>query len=146
MTRGGKVGAMRRAAVGRGKTAWMSGRPRVSQNRPIACFNCGGPHYARECPTVVRGPIKCYQCGGPHFARVCQATMLDQMLRAGIIRPSTSPWESPVTLVPKKDFCVDLHQLNAVTQKDAHPIPKFQDVFDMLGKATVSTCVRRTGS
>lgn len=43
---------------------------------------------------------------------------LDQMLAENIIQPSTSPWASPIVLVPKKDgeiqFCVDYCKVNQV--------------------------------
>ena len=52
---------------------------------------------------------------------------VQQMLSSNVIRPSNSPWASPVVMVRKKDgslrFCVDFRQLNAATVKDAHPCP-----------------------
>ena len=48
-----------------------------------------------------------------------------KMLMRGLIRPSTSPWSSPIVLAPKKDgncrFCVDFRRVYSVTKKDAHP-------------------------
>ena len=68
---------------------------------------------------------------------------LDKMLAEGIIEPSSSPWASPLTLVPKKDgsirFCVDYRRLNEVTRKDAYPLPRIQDIFDQLDGAKVFT-------
>mmetsp|Transcript_83456 Transcript_83456/g.194024 ORF Transcript_83456/g.194024 Transcript_83456/m.194024 type:complete len:116 (+) Transcript_83456:135-482(+) len=47
----------------------------------IGCFNCGGDHFARECPEGPKGKgkkaggkgkgVECFNCGGPHFARDC---------------------------------------------------------------------------
>ena len=63
------------------------------------------------------------------------------MLEQGVIRPSVSPWSSPITLVPKKDstprFCVDYRKLNAVTVPDRYPLPLIQDIFDQIGGSTV---------
>jgi len=58
------------------------------------------------------------------------------MLSTGVIEPSNSPWASPVCLVKKKEgtyrFCVDYRRVNAVSRKDAFPIPDVNDALDHL--------------
>jgi hypothetical protein len=62
---------------------------------------------------------------------------IDRLLKAGLIRPSISPWSSPVVIVAKKGgkmrFCVDYRKLNKVTKLDAYPLPLIKDIFDVLG-------------
>ena len=59
-----------------------------------------------------------------------------KMLDPDIIQPSRSPWASPILLVPKKDgsyrFCVDFRKLNAVTKKDAYPLPYVSSILNRL--------------
>jgi len=62
--------------------------------------------------------------------------IIQEMLSAGIIQPSDSAWASPVCLVRKKDntyrFCIDYRKLNAVSHKDAHPLPDIREALDSL--------------
>ena len=67
------------------------------------------------------------------------ARQLKNMQQDGVIRPSTSPWSSPVVIVRKRDgshhFCVDYRGLNAVTKADTFPLPRIDDLLDQLGGA-----------
>ena len=62
--------------------------------------------------------------------------LIQDMLARNVIQPSTIPWASPVVIVRKKDgsarFCVDYRRLNAVTRKDAYPLPRIDDTLDTL--------------
>jgi transposase InsO family protein len=61
---------------------------------------------------------------------------IKRMLACNVIRPSTSPWASPIVLVKKKDnstrFCVDYRVLNNITKKDVHPLPRISDMLEAL--------------
>ena len=75
---------------------------------------------------------------------------VQQMLSSNVIRPSNSPWASPVVMVRKKDlslrFCVDFRQLNTTTVKDAHPLPRIDDLLDALhGARWLSTLDLKSG-
>ncbi|KAL5471130.1 hypothetical protein EMCRGX_G029213 [Ephydatia muelleri] len=74
--------------------------------------------------------------------------LLDGMLERQVIEPSQGSWSSPVVLVKKKDgstrFCVDFRQLNAVTKKDAQPLPRIDETLDVLGSALWFSCLDLT--
>ena len=88
-------------------------------------------------------PIKQYPRRTPFTQRAKIASMISDMEKKGIVRPSVSPWASPVILVPKKDgttrFYVDYRRLNAVTKKDVYPLPRIEDILDTIGRARYFT-------
>ncbi|CAI5697370.1 unnamed protein product [Oreochromis niloticus] len=76
---------------------------------------------------------------------------LREMQRAGLIEPSTSPWASPVVMVPKKvkdewRFCMDFRPLNKVTKKDPYPLPRIDETLDTVaGSSWFSSLDLRSG-
>ena len=59
---------------------------------------------------------------------------IHDLLDRGFIRPSTSPWGTPVLFAKKKDktlrHCIDYQQLNRVTIKNRYPFLRINDLFD----------------
>ena len=68
-------------------------------------------------------------------------TQLNELLKKGLICPSSSPWGCPSIFVKKKDqslrMCVDYRPLNVVIIKNKYPLPRIDILFDQLSKATV---------
>jgi hypothetical protein len=73
---------------------------------------------------------------------------MDERLKCGFIRPSTSQWAAPVTMPPKKDEngnwtlkrpCDDYRALNKVSVSDHYQLPTPEEIFDQLSGATIFT-------
>ena len=64
---------------------------------------------------------------------------VQELLRQGIVRHSTSPYASPIVVVQKKTgeirLCVDYRELNARTRRDAYPLPRIDETLDALSGA-----------
>ena len=76
----------------------------------------------------------------PYAFREPVKAELDEMVASGIIEPSTSEWCAPMVLVKKKDgslrVCVDYRRLNQVSETDAYPMPRIDDLIDRVGSST----------
>ncbi|XP_071551747.1 uncharacterized protein [Panulirus ornatus] len=75
----------------------------------------------------------------PHQKRGQMKKEVDYLLDNKLAVPSCSPWASPCLLVPKEDgqlrLCTDYRRLNSVTQSDAYPLPRIDDLTDMVGQS-----------
>ena len=64
---------------------------------------------------------------------------LKQLLDSKLIRPSSSPFGSPVLFVKKKEntlrMCIDYRALNNITIKNRYPLPRIDDLLDQLSQA-----------
>ena len=61
------------------------------------------------------------------------------MLKPGVIKPSSSPWTYPTVLVCKKDgttgFCVDFCKLSFAMVKDSYPFLHIDDSINALSRS-----------
>jgi len=73
-----------------------------------------------------------------------------KLLQEGIIEESSSPWNSPILVVPKKagasgqqkfTLVVDNRKLNAKTVGNAYPLPDITEILDQLGQAKYFSCL-----
>jgi hypothetical protein len=68
-------------------------------------------------------------------------TQVKELLRQGLIEPSSSPYGAPIIFVQKKDgtlrMCCDWRKLNAQTIKSRYPLPRIDELLDALQGAQV---------
>jgi len=71
-------------------------------------------------------------------AELVELKKIEELLMKQFIRPSTSPWGTPVLLV-KKDgsshLCMDYKQLNKMTIKNKYPFQEY------ISNGSVALCV-----
>ncbi|GJT29748.1 putative reverse transcriptase domain-containing protein [Tanacetum coccineum] len=78
------------------------------------------------------------------------SVQLQELLKKGFIRPSTSPRGASVLFVKNKDgsfrMCIDYRELNKLTVKNRYPLPRIDDLFDQLqGSSMYSKVDLRSG-
>ncbi|GBG66483.1 hypothetical protein CBR_g63066 [Chara braunii] len=66
---------------------------------------------------------------------------LETLTSKGWIRPSTSEFGAPVLFVPKGNgefrMCIDYRGLNKITRKSTEPLPRIDDLLDMVQGCTM---------
>ena len=103
--------------------------------------------------TVDEYPVNTKQYRLPHNLRTEVDKQVNELLEKGIIRPSKSPYNTSLWVVPKKPdqsgkprwrVVLDFRPLNEKTIPMAYPLPNITDIFDQVGNAcyfTVIDCV-----
>jgi len=89
-------------------------------------------------------PVHTKQYRFPPIHREEITHQVNQLLAKDIVKPSNSPYNSPIWIVPKKPdssgnkrwrMVVDYRRLNEKTIGDAYPLPNISDILDQLGSA-----------
>lgn len=97
-----------------------------------------------ECSIRTEDDIPIYQKTYPYPVAYKEEVnaQISKLLEDGIIRPSRSPWNSPVWIVPKKmdasgkrkfRLVIDYRKLNQKTVSDKYPMPEISNILDQLG-------------
>lgn len=93
-------------------------------------------------------PINTKQYRYPQVHKQEIQNQIDKLLESRVIQNSTSPYNSPVWIVPKKAdssgkprwrMVIDYRSLNEKTIHDAYPLPNITDILDQLGGAKYFT-------
>lgn len=120
--------------------------PILEQNREV--FH--NPDSTLSCATNVKCDIRTiddlpiYQKSYPYPMAYKEEVdkQMQKLIDSGIIRPSRSPWNSPVWIVPKKmdasgekkfRLVIDYRKLNQKTISDKYPMPEISNILDQLG-------------
>ena len=73
----------------------------------------------------------------PHKLKIAK-TLFDEMEKAGICQKASSPWASPLHMVPKPDGsfrpCGDYRRLNVATIPDHYALPNMADITNVIGE------------
>ena len=104
------------------------------------------PHRPYDCPIdlIPGAPIprgRLYSISGPE--KQAMTEYIEASLKAGLIRPSSSPAGAGFFFVGKKDGslrpCIDYSPLNDITIKNRYPLPLMSSAFDQLQQAKLFT-------
>ena len=85
-----------------------------------------------------------YHCSEPKLAEMKR--QITELLEAGLIRHSLSPWAAPVIFVKKKwttklRMCIDFRHINKSTVKDATPIARIDELRQRLKGSRYFTAI-----
>jgi Reverse transcriptase (RNA-dependent DNA polymerase) len=102
------------------------------------------PHHGVEHHIVTPGSPVTAKFRRLYSVRLAAAKAeFDQMLKAGVVRRSSSGWASPLHIVRKKDGgwrpCGDFRRLNVQSADDKYPLPNMGDLAGRLDGSTIFT-------
>ncbi|KAK7893383.1 hypothetical protein WMY93_022535 [Mugilogobius chulae] len=90
-----------------------------------------------------KGPVRQRSYRVPQHLVAELLKEVEEMQRLGVIEPSQSEWCSPVVIVVKKDgslrICIDFRKLNAMSEFDAYPMPRIDELLEKIGRAKFIT-------
>ncbi|KAL5497626.1 hypothetical protein EMCRGX_G014134 [Ephydatia muelleri] len=112
----------------------------MSEFAQVLANTPGRTQFAEHCiETGSARPVRLPAYRIPHAYRETVRQEIEEMLEEGIIEHSNSEWSSPIVLVGKKDgslrLCVDYRRLNSLSEADAYPMPRIDEMLDQLGTA-----------
>ena len=122
----------------------------LDDHHELFCDAPGQTDMAEHFIPTTDSPIKSPPCRILANYRAEVEDQLQQILSAGFIEESSSPWMAPLVLVRKKSgdlrLCVDYRELNKRMVKDAYPLPRPDEAQDRLaGSAVFSSLDLRNG-
>lgn len=90
-------------------------------------------------------PVFTKQYKLPQMHKEVLEKKIEEMLKNGVIEPSTSLWNSPLLLVPKRDakdnkdfrVCVDFRKINNVTENQTFPMPDLDEELAKMNGAKI---------
>lgn len=98
-----------------------------------------------EIRTTDNDTVYCKSFRYPYHLKTVIQNQIQKLLDNKIIRPSISPYSSPVWIVPKKldasgkrkwRLVIDYRKLNEKTIEDKYPLPRIEENLDSLGKCS----------
>ncbi len=95
-------------------------------------YSC--PLFEQAIPLTDDKPVIQKQYPLPQAAKKALNERIDEFLKAKIIKPSTSVYNSAIWMVPKKDgkwrMCLDFRALNKKVESDPFPLPRIEETLE----------------
>ncbi len=105
----------------------------AADTRPVATTSCIEIDPLAPIPNK---PLRRYNPGEQKEIQL----QVENMLKQKNIRPSTSPYGSPILMIKKKTggwrMCLDYRAVNAITKRNVFPLPRIDDLLDRLQGVT----------
>ena len=97
-------------------------------------------HYIYVSSDTVPAARRAYRLGDKK--REAMFSQMKELIAKGWVVPSASPWAAPILFVPKDNgtklrMCVDFRDLNALTKKDAFPLPRIDLLLHKANNAKI---------